>query len=159
MVRCAIVCADCSLERPRQPSIISFFFSSVDSTSHPPSPLFPLPLPPLFCLPRPSATQASRKKKGVLASAASSGSFQAFINTTKAFVGAASFELPGAIMNGGSVGALIGMLGLAVLSRYDCVTSGGVCVRHGESVPVMCPTRSTHTSHLMYSHVPTCACA
>ncbi len=47
--------------------------------------------------------------------------FRTFINITKCFVGAASFELPFAVMQAGWLVALLSILVLAVISRYTLV--------------------------------------
>jgi len=49
----------------------------------------------------------------------SSGFLSTIINITKCFVGAASFELPGAFKNGGLVGSTVGVLFLACLSSFS----------------------------------------
>jgi amino acid permease len=47
--------------------------------------------------------------------------FRTFINVTKCFVGAASFELPMAVLQAGWLVALFSILILAVISRYTLV--------------------------------------
>eukprot|EP00040_Diaphanoeca_grandis_P031636 m.189718 g.189718 ORF g.189718 m.189718 type:complete len:203 (-) comp32385_c1_seq1:1212-1820(-) len=57
-----------------------------------------------------------------------------FINITKAFVGAASFELPYAFMQAGFLGSIIGVVILALLSQF-ALTRLAVCGRLVPNIP------------------------
>lgn len=63
-------------------------------------------------------SESSDKKEGGEDSENLSGEWRTFINITKGFVGAASFELPWAFMQAGFIGSLAGVVVLALLSYF-----------------------------------------
>ena len=58
------------------------------------------------------------------------------INLTKCFIGAASFELPWAVMQGGLIGSVAGIVVLALLSHFSLVRLA-LCghLVHGDVTP------------------------
>jgi len=66
-----------------------------------------------------SKDAATKSKAQTVAIASTSGYWATVINITKAFVGAASFELPKAVSDGGLFGACLGIVFLAFLCHFS----------------------------------------